>query len=58
VFDYFPVDPTRWTGWLVRLTFDPATATSLETFVFEIDKEGIPHLLPESKEMLSAEELR
>ena len=34
VFDYYPVDPEVWTGWIVQLTFNKP------------DKAGIPHLLP------------
>jgi poly-gamma-glutamate synthesis protein (capsule biosynthesis protein) len=53
VFDYYPVDPEVWTGWVVRLTIGRSGEVGLETFVFEIDKAGTPHLLPASKEMLS-----
>jgi poly-gamma-glutamate capsule biosynthesis protein CapA/YwtB (metallophosphatase superfamily) len=50
VFDYYPVDPEVFTGWIVKLTFtkspDKITTTDLETFVLTIDKTGIPHPLP------------
>jgi poly-gamma-glutamate synthesis protein (capsule biosynthesis protein) len=46
VFDYFPGDPLVWTGWLVRLTFSKTAAPELETFVVELDRSGIPHLIP------------
>jgi poly-gamma-glutamate capsule biosynthesis protein CapA/YwtB (metallophosphatase superfamily) len=52
VFDYYPVDPEVWTGWVVRLTIGRSGQVELETFVLEIDKAGTPHLLPASKEML------
>ena len=53
VFDYYPVDPEVWTGWLARLTIHRSGEVDLETIVFQIDKAGTPHLLPASKEMLS-----
>jgi poly-gamma-glutamate capsule biosynthesis protein CapA/YwtB (metallophosphatase superfamily) len=53
VFDYYPVDPEVWTGWIVRLTVGRSGAVGLETFVFQIDKAGTPYLLPASQEMLS-----
>jgi len=51
VFDYYPVDPKVWTGWIVKLSFnkpldDKHSKVDMETFVLEIDKAGIPHLLP------------
>jgi hypothetical protein len=51
VFDYYPVDPEVWTGWIVELNFskpadDKPLAVGMETYVFQIDKAGIPHLLP------------
>ena len=54
VFDYYPVDPEVWTGWVVRLTIGRSREVALETFVFEIDKAGTPHLLPASKEAISS----
>jgi len=50
VFDYYPVDPAVWIGWVVRLTFSKSGAVDLETFALEIDKTGIPHLVPSSQE--------
>jgi poly-gamma-glutamate capsule biosynthesis protein CapA/YwtB (metallophosphatase superfamily) len=52
VFDYYPVDPAVWTGWIVRLTIRRSGEVDLETFVLQIDKAGTPHLLPASKEMV------
>ena len=54
VFDYFPVDPEKWIGWVVRLTYpikaDKTLETpSLETFAVELDAQGLPHLLPDKK---------
>jgi poly-gamma-glutamate capsule biosynthesis protein CapA/YwtB (metallophosphatase superfamily) len=46
VFDYFPVDPPKWIGWVVKLNFNASGECDLDTHVFEIDKAGIPHLLP------------
>ena len=44
VFDYYPVDPPVWTGWIVRLAIHRSGETDLETFVIQIDKTGMPHL--------------
>ena len=46
VFDYFPVDPPVWTGWVVRLTFRASGGVELETFAVELDPAGIPHVVP------------
>ncbi len=46
VFDYFPGDPLVWTGWIVRLTFSKSAAPELEVFVVELDRTGVPHLVP------------
>ncbi|MGD0517645.1 MAG: CapA family protein [Thermoguttaceae bacterium] len=51
VFDYYPVDPEVWTGWIVELIFskpsdDKPLEVGMETHVLQIDKAGIPHLLP------------
>jgi poly-gamma-glutamate capsule biosynthesis protein CapA/YwtB (metallophosphatase superfamily) len=46
VFDYYPVDPEVWTGWVVELTINKSMEVGMETHVLEIDKAGIPHLLP------------
>jgi formylglycine-generating enzyme len=45
VFDYYPADPPVWTGWIARLTFRRSAPPELETFVIQIDKTGLPHLL-------------
>jgi poly-gamma-glutamate capsule biosynthesis protein CapA/YwtB (metallophosphatase superfamily) len=49
VFDYFPVDPPIWTGWMVRLEFGPKGAVDLQTFAVEIDPAGVPHLIPKDE---------
>ena len=46
VFDYYPNDPAVWTGWLAQFTVRRSGEVDLETFVFQIDPAGIPHLLP------------
>jgi poly-gamma-glutamate capsule biosynthesis protein CapA/YwtB (metallophosphatase superfamily) len=46
VFDYFPVAPPVWTGWLVRLEFGPRGGVDLESFGVELDPAGIPHVIP------------
>ncbi|MGA2796834.1 MAG: CapA family protein [Thermoguttaceae bacterium] len=51
VFDYYPVDPEVWTGWIVELSFsrpsdDKPLEAGMETYVLQIDKAGIPHLMP------------
>jgi formylglycine-generating enzyme len=45
VFDYYPADPAVWTGWIARITFHRSGETDLETFVIQIDKAGMPHLV-------------
>lgn len=55
VFDYYPVDPLVFTGWVVRLTFDDHAGVGLQTYVLEIDRTGIPHLVDGAKEMLAEE---
>lgn len=42
VFDYFPVDPPEWTGWVVKLTFSKSQPVSLETHAVVIDPAGLP----------------
>jgi poly-gamma-glutamate synthesis protein (capsule biosynthesis protein) len=49
VFDYFPVDPPLWTGWLVKLTIRRSGEIGVEKFAFEIDKAGIPYPLSAEK---------
>lgn len=46
VFDYFPVDPPKWTGWVVRLDIDPQGKVDLQTTAVEMDDAGIPYLAP------------
>ena len=45
VFDYYPVDPPVWIGWIAKVTFHRSGETDLETFVLQIDKAGMPHLV-------------
>ncbi len=59
VFDYYPVDPEVWTGWIVELTFtkpsdDKPLEVGMETYVLQIDKAGIPHLMPAPEEKPAA----
>ena len=56
VFDYYPVDPPVWTGWLVRLNVMPDRWTRIERFVFQIDKAGIPHLTRSTPTIVSPKE--
>ncbi len=53
VFDYYPVDPLVFTGWVVRLTFDEKAGVNMQTYVLEIDRTGIPHLVEGAKEILA-----
>jgi formylglycine-generating enzyme required for sulfatase activity len=43
VFDYFPVDPPQWTGWVAKLTFRPSGPVDLETRAVILDPAGLPH---------------
>jgi formylglycine-generating enzyme len=45
VFDYVPADPPVWVGWIAKLTFRRSGASDLETYVIQIDRTGMPHLL-------------
>jgi formylglycine-generating enzyme len=45
VFDYYPADPPVWTGWIVKLTFHRSGQIDLQTFVLQIDRTGMPHLV-------------
>ena len=47
VFDYFPKDPAVWSGWLVELTFGRPTGVEMKTYGVELDRGGVPHLVPE-----------
>jgi hypothetical protein len=42
-FDYFPVDPPQWTGWVAKLTFRPSGPVDLETRAVILDPAGLPH---------------
>ena len=42
VFDYYPVDPPEWTGWVARLTFAKDRPVDLETRAVVLDAAGIP----------------
>jgi poly-gamma-glutamate synthesis protein (capsule biosynthesis protein) len=42
VFDYYPVDPPEWTGWVARLTFTPDRPVELETHAVVLDAAGLP----------------
>lgn len=42
VFDYYPVDPPEWTGWVATLTFAPDRPVDLETRSVVLDPAGIP----------------
>ena len=46
VFDYYPYDPPVWRGWMVKLTFGKAERPTLDLIPVELDKAGIPHLVP------------
>ena len=49
VFDYYPVDPAVFIGWVVRLSFRRSAAVELETFVVELDRTGFPHMRPTNR---------
>ena len=42
VFDYYPVDPPEWTGWVAKLTFAKNRPVDLETRAVVLDAAGIP----------------
>ena len=42
VFDYYPVDPPEWTGWVAKLTVAKGKAVDLETRAVVLDAAGIP----------------
>jgi poly-gamma-glutamate synthesis protein (capsule biosynthesis protein) len=42
VFDYYPVDPPRWTGWVARLSFTKGRPVGLETKAVVLDAAGLP----------------
>lgn len=41
-FDYYPVDPPEWTGWLARLTFTKGRPVEFETHAVVLDAAGLP----------------
>jgi poly-gamma-glutamate capsule biosynthesis protein CapA/YwtB (metallophosphatase superfamily) len=49
VFDYFPNDPPVWRGWIVRLTFGRAPRPTLDIVSVELDKAGVPRIIPAAK---------
>jgi formylglycine-generating enzyme required for sulfatase activity len=42
VFDYYPVDPPEWTGWVAKLTFVKGKPVDLETRAVVLDAAGLP----------------
>lgn len=42
VFDYYPVDPPEWTGWVVKLSFTKGKPVDLQTRAVVLDAAGIP----------------
>ena len=42
VFDYYPVDPPEWTGWVATLTFTKGKPVDLSTRAVVLDAAGIP----------------
>lgn len=42
VFDYYPVDPPEWTGWIVELTFRKSGPADLLVTAVTLDRAGIP----------------
>lgn len=42
VFDYYPVDPPEWTGWVVKLTVAKGEPVALETRAVVLDPAGLP----------------
>jgi len=42
VFDYYPVDPPEWTGWVVKLTATKGAAVEMETRAVVLDPAGLP----------------
>jgi poly-gamma-glutamate synthesis protein (capsule biosynthesis protein) len=47
VFDYYPVDPPEWTGWVTRLTFAKGKPVELETRAVVLDAAGLPRPVTE-----------
>ncbi|MFM7107151.1 MAG: CapA family protein [Planctomycetaceae bacterium] len=42
VFDYYPVDPPEWTGWVAKLSFSKGRPVDLQTRAVVLDAAGIP----------------
>jgi len=42
VFDYYPVDPPEWTGWVVKLTFTKDQPVELDSHAVVLDAAGLP----------------
>ena len=42
VFDYYPVDPPEWTGWVAKLSFAKGRPVALETRAIVLDAAGLP----------------
>jgi len=42
VFDYYPVDPPEWTGWVAKLTFTADGKVDLDTTAIVLDAAGLP----------------
>jgi poly-gamma-glutamate capsule biosynthesis protein CapA/YwtB (metallophosphatase superfamily) len=42
VFDYYPVDPPEWTGWVAKLSFAKGKPVALETRAVVLDAAGLP----------------
>jgi len=42
VFDYYPVDPPEWTGWVAKLSFAKGRPVALETRAVVLDAAGLP----------------
>jgi hypothetical protein len=46
VFDYYPVDPPEWIGWIVVLVIDSKGNVELELKSVTLDAAGCPHPTP------------
>jgi poly-gamma-glutamate synthesis protein (capsule biosynthesis protein) len=42
VFDYYPVDPPEWTGWVVKLIVAKGKPIEMETRAVVLDPAGLP----------------
>jgi poly-gamma-glutamate synthesis protein (capsule biosynthesis protein) len=47
VFDYYPVDPPEWTGWVAKLTFAKGKPVELQTQAVVLDAAGLPRPVTE-----------